>query len=287
MRGPRVGHRRGRLAGRTGDRLRTALPIFPYRRSGNRLEAWLPRCSRSKTSTWPWKAPRSSRGVDLTSAPGRCTPSWGPTARASRRSPTPCSATRPTEVTAGRIRFKGEDVTDWPPDVRGKAGMFLAFQYPEEIPGRPGRPVPAPGPVGPPGHGPVGARAAGVDHGVDEDGWAWTRPSATATSTRASPAGRRSATRSSSWPSSSPSWPSSTRPTPGSTSTPWAWWPAASRRCARPGRSSGCWSSPTTSGSSSSCSPQFVHLLIDGRIVTSGGPELARRLEEEGYEAWR
>ena len=33
--------------------------------------------------------------------------------------------------------------------------------------------------------------------------------------------------------------------------------------------------------------PDFVHLLVDGRIVTSGGPELANRLEEEGYEAWR
>ncbi len=33
--------------------------------------------------------------------------------------------------------------------------------------------------------------------------------------------------------------------------------------------------------------PDFVHLLIEGRIVTSGGPELARQLEEEGYEAWR
>src|SRR5947207_10296999 len=40
-------------------------------------------------------------------------------------------------VTAGRVLFKGEDVTDWAPDVRGKAGMFLAFQYPEEIPGVP------------------------------------------------------------------------------------------------------------------------------------------------------
>ena len=30
-----------------------------------------------------------------------------------------------------------------------------------------------------------------------------------------------------------------------------------------------------------------VHLLVNGRIVESGGPELARRLEEEGYEAWR
>ncbi|MHB1488390.1 MAG: Fe-S cluster assembly ATPase SufC [Acidimicrobiales bacterium] len=40
-------------------------------------------------------------------------------------------------VTSGRIRFKGEDVTAWPTDVRGKAGMFLAFQYPEEIAGVP------------------------------------------------------------------------------------------------------------------------------------------------------
>ncbi|HUG75111.1 MAG TPA: Fe-S cluster assembly ATPase SufC [Acidimicrobiia bacterium] len=35
----------------------------------------------------------------------------------------------------GRILYKGEDVTAWTPDKRGRAGMFLAFQYPEEIPG--------------------------------------------------------------------------------------------------------------------------------------------------------
>src|SRR6202048_862786 len=40
-------------------------------------------------------------------------------------------------VTAGKILFKGEDVTAWPTDVRAKAGMFLAFQYPEGIPGVP------------------------------------------------------------------------------------------------------------------------------------------------------
>ena len=39
------------------------------------------------------------------------------------------------EVTAGRIRFQGDDITDWGADVRGKAGMFLAFQYPQEIQG--------------------------------------------------------------------------------------------------------------------------------------------------------
>jgi len=39
------------------------------------------------------------------------------------------------EVTSGRILFKGEDVTAWPTEIRGKAGIFLAFQYPEELPG--------------------------------------------------------------------------------------------------------------------------------------------------------
>jgi len=33
--------------------------------------------------------------------------------------------------------------------------------------------------------------------------------------------------------------------------------------------------------------PDHVHILVDGRIVESGGPELAHRLEREGYEAWR
>ncbi|MBT8198662.1 MAG: Fe-S cluster assembly ATPase SufC [Acidimicrobiia bacterium] len=39
------------------------------------------------------------------------------------------------EITAGTVEYKGEDVTEWTPDERGRAGMFLAFQYPEEIPG--------------------------------------------------------------------------------------------------------------------------------------------------------
>lgn len=31
--------------------------------------------------------------------------------------------------------------------------------------------------------------------------------------------------------------------------------------------------------------PDFVHVLADGRIIKSGGPDLALRLEDEGYEA--
>lgn len=33
--------------------------------------------------------------------------------------------------------------------------------------------------------------------------------------------------------------------------------------------------------------PQFVHIMLDGRIVESGGPELAGRLEEVGYQTIR
>jgi Fe-S cluster assembly ATP-binding protein len=33
--------------------------------------------------------------------------------------------------------------------------------------------------------------------------------------------------------------------------------------------------------------PDFVHVMVDGRIVRSGGPELALELEEKGYESVR
>ncbi len=39
------------------------------------------------------------------------------------------------EITRGRIWFKGEDVTDLSPDERARRGMFMAFQHPIAIPG--------------------------------------------------------------------------------------------------------------------------------------------------------
>jgi Fe-S cluster assembly ATP-binding protein len=38
-------------------------------------------------------------------------------------------------VTAGRILYKGDDIAEWTINERGRSGMFLGFQYPEEIPG--------------------------------------------------------------------------------------------------------------------------------------------------------
>ncbi len=39
------------------------------------------------------------------------------------------------EITGGSITFKGEDITESEPHERAKAGLFLAFQYPVSIPG--------------------------------------------------------------------------------------------------------------------------------------------------------
>jgi Fe-S cluster assembly ATP-binding protein len=39
------------------------------------------------------------------------------------------------EVTEGQILFNGEDLTEADPDERARAGLFLAFQYPATIPG--------------------------------------------------------------------------------------------------------------------------------------------------------
>src|SRR3970282_258980 len=39
------------------------------------------------------------------------------------------------EITGGRIVYKGEDLTGMEPEVRAAKGIFLAFQYPVEIPG--------------------------------------------------------------------------------------------------------------------------------------------------------
>lgn len=39
------------------------------------------------------------------------------------------------EITAGSIQFEGKNLLELPPEERARAGLFLAFQYPIEIPG--------------------------------------------------------------------------------------------------------------------------------------------------------
>src|SRR2546423_12846291 len=77
------------------------------------------------------------KGVDLTILPGEVHALMGPNGSGKSTLANTLLANPDYHVTHGRIRFKGEDITDWSTEVRGKAGIFLAFQYPEEIPGVP------------------------------------------------------------------------------------------------------------------------------------------------------
>ncbi|HVA73904.1 MAG TPA: Fe-S cluster assembly ATPase SufC [Acidimicrobiales bacterium] len=77
------------------------------------------------------------RGVDLVVDIGQTHALMGPNGSGKSTLANTLLGNPAYQVDSGRVLFKGEDVTDWPADVRGKAGMFLAFQYPEEIPGVP------------------------------------------------------------------------------------------------------------------------------------------------------
>lgn len=39
------------------------------------------------------------------------------------------------DVLSGQVFFKGDNINEWPTDARAKAGIFLGFQYPKEIAG--------------------------------------------------------------------------------------------------------------------------------------------------------
>jgi len=77
------------------------------------------------------------RGVDLVVGAGEIHALMGPNGSGKSTLANTLLGSPGYQVTRGRIVFKGEDITDWPTDVRGKAGIFLAFQYPEEIAGVP------------------------------------------------------------------------------------------------------------------------------------------------------
>jgi Fe-S cluster assembly ATP-binding protein len=75
------------------------------------------------------------KGVDLTVGRGEIHALMGPNGSGKSTLANVLMGHPSYEVTEGRILFQGEDVTEAAPTDRAQAGMFLAFQYPEEIPG--------------------------------------------------------------------------------------------------------------------------------------------------------
>jgi Fe-S cluster assembly ATP-binding protein len=75
------------------------------------------------------------RGVDLTVDRGEIHALMGPNGSGKSTLANVLMGHPDYEVTDGQILVDGEDVTDASPNDRATMGMFLAFQYPEEIPG--------------------------------------------------------------------------------------------------------------------------------------------------------
>jgi len=75
------------------------------------------------------------KGVDLTVKAGEIHAIMGPNGSGKSTLAQVLAGRDTFEVTAGEILVNGEDILELDPEERAAKGMFLAFQYPVEIPG--------------------------------------------------------------------------------------------------------------------------------------------------------
>jgi Fe-S cluster assembly ATP-binding protein len=75
------------------------------------------------------------KGVDLTLAKGEIHAIMGPNGSGKSTLAKVLAGHPGYEATAGSVEFHGKDLLGLEPDERSRAGIFLAFQYPVDIPG--------------------------------------------------------------------------------------------------------------------------------------------------------
>jgi len=75
------------------------------------------------------------KGIDLTVRPGEVHAIMGPNGSGKSTVANVLAGRPSVEVTSGSVEFEGRDLLALSPEERAHAGIFLAFQYPVEIPG--------------------------------------------------------------------------------------------------------------------------------------------------------
>ncbi|MDC7995147.1 Fe-S cluster assembly ATPase SufC [Altibacter sp. HG106] len=75
------------------------------------------------------------KGIDLDVNPGEVHAIMGPNGSGKSTLASVIAGKEEFEVTEGELDFQGEDITELDPEERAHKGLFLSFQYPIEIPG--------------------------------------------------------------------------------------------------------------------------------------------------------
>ena len=75
------------------------------------------------------------RGINLTIRPGEVHAIMGPNGSGKSTLASVLAGRSDFEVTGGSVEFMGKDLLEMSPEDRAREGLFLAFQYPVEIPG--------------------------------------------------------------------------------------------------------------------------------------------------------